>query len=74
MHESLVNYGGNKNPEVLTGTPMGPVVVCLDVILALEMNDAWGALHSFSDPYKTYRPHTRPNAKVLTIRKKKPLR
>ena len=38
-----------------------------DVILALEMNDAWGALHSFSDPYKTYRPLTKPNAKVITI-------
>ncbi|HWI14084.1 MAG TPA: thiamine pyrophosphate-binding protein [Burkholderiales bacterium] len=38
-----------------------------DVILALEMNDPWGALHSFSDPYKTYRPLTKSNAKLITI-------
>ena len=27
-----------------------------DAILLLEVNDPWGNLNSFSDPYKTYRP------------------
>ena len=38
-----------------------------DVILLLEVNDAWGNLNSFSDPYKTYRPIHKPDAKVITI-------
>jgi thiamine pyrophosphate-dependent acetolactate synthase large subunit-like protein len=38
-----------------------------DVILLLEVNDPWGNLNSFSDPYKTYRPIHKPDAKVITI-------
>jgi len=38
-----------------------------DVILLLEVNDPWGNLNSFSDPYKTYRPIIKPGAKVITI-------
>ncbi|HKA45305.1 MAG TPA: thiamine pyrophosphate-binding protein, partial [Burkholderiales bacterium] len=38
-----------------------------DVILLLEVNDPWGNLNSFSDPYKTYRPIIKPDAKVITI-------
>src|SRR5262245_37183786 len=38
-----------------------------DAILLLEVNDPWGNLNSFSDPYKTYRPVTKPGAKVITI-------
>jgi acetolactate synthase-1/2/3 large subunit len=38
-----------------------------DVILLLEVNDPWGNLNSFSDPYKTYRPVVKPGAKVITI-------
>ena len=38
-----------------------------DVILLLEVNDPWGNLNSFSDPYKTYRSVTKPGAKVITI-------
>ncbi|MGH8650531.1 MAG: thiamine pyrophosphate-binding protein, partial [Burkholderiales bacterium] len=38
-----------------------------DAILLLEVNDAWGNLNSFSDPYKTYRPITRQDAKIITI-------
>lgn len=38
-----------------------------DVILLLEVNDVWGALNSFSDPYKTYRSTTKPGAKIITI-------
>ena len=38
-----------------------------DAILLLEVNDPWGNLNSFSDPYKTYRPVIKPGAKVITI-------
>ncbi len=38
-----------------------------DAILLLEVNDPWGMLNSFSDPYKTYRPITKPGAKIITI-------
>jgi thiamine pyrophosphate-dependent acetolactate synthase large subunit-like protein len=38
-----------------------------DVILLLEVNDPWGNLNSFSDPYKTYRSLIKPGAKVITI-------
>jgi acetolactate synthase I/II/III large subunit len=38
-----------------------------DVILLLEVNDPWGNLNSMSDPYKTYRPIHKPDAKVITI-------
>ena len=38
-----------------------------DVILLLEVNDAWGNLNAFADPYKTYQPITKPGAKIITI-------
>jgi thiamine pyrophosphate-dependent acetolactate synthase large subunit-like protein len=38
-----------------------------DAILLLEVNDPWGNLNSFNDPYKTYRPITKPGAKIITI-------
>ncbi len=38
-----------------------------DVILLLEVGDPWGNLHSFTDPYKTYRPVIMPGAKVVSI-------
>ena len=38
-----------------------------DVILLLEVSDPWGTLNSFADPYKTYRPVTKPDAKIITI-------
>lgn len=38
-----------------------------DAILLLEVNDPWGMLNSYSDPYKTYRPITKPGVKVITI-------
>ena len=38
-----------------------------DVVLLLEVNDPWGNLNSFSDPYKTYRPIHKPDAKIITV-------
>ena len=38
-----------------------------DAILLLEVNDPWGNLNSFADPYKTYRPVIKPGAKVITL-------
>ena len=38
-----------------------------DAILLLEVNDPWGNLNSFADPYKTYRPIIKPGAKVITL-------
>src|SRR5919107_1737651 len=38
-----------------------------DALLLLELNDPWGNLNSFSDPYKTYGPVIKPSAKVITI-------
>ncbi|MGH8640915.1 MAG: thiamine pyrophosphate-binding protein [Burkholderiales bacterium] len=38
-----------------------------DVILLLEVNDPWGNLNSFSDPYKLQRQIARPEAKIITI-------
>ena len=43
------------------------VVRDADVILLLEVNDPWGNLNSFSDPYKTYGPSIKPGAKVITL-------
>jgi acetolactate synthase I/II/III large subunit len=38
-----------------------------DAILLLEVGDPWGNLHSFSDPYKTYRPVIKQSAKVVSL-------
>jgi len=39
-----------------------------DVVLAMEMNDLWGALNAFSDRIvRTSRPITRPGTKIVTL-------
>src|ERR1700729_2874740 len=39
-----------------------------DVILAIEMNDLWGAVNSFSDRIaRQSRPATKPGAKIITL-------
>lgn len=38
-----------------------------DAVLLLEVNDPWGNLNSFTDPYKTYRPVIKPACKVITV-------
>ena len=38
-----------------------------DVILLLEVNDPWGNLNAFSDPYKAQRQIAKPDAKIITI-------
>lgn len=38
-----------------------------DAVLLLEVNDPWGNLNSFADPYKTYQPVIKPGCKVITI-------
>ncbi len=38
-----------------------------DVILLLEVADPWGAVNSFADPYKTYRPVIKPDTKIIAI-------
>lgn len=38
-----------------------------DVLLLLELNDPWGNLNFFRDPYKTYGSATKAGAKVITI-------
>ena len=38
-----------------------------DVILMLEVNDPWGNLNSFSDPYKSQRRIAKPDAKIITV-------
>src|SRR5258706_2668877 len=38
-----------------------------DAVLLLEVNDPWGNLNSFTDPYKTHRPVIKPGTKVITI-------
>ena len=38
-----------------------------DLVLLLEVNDAWGNLNAFADPYKTHRPVIKPGTKVVTI-------
>jgi acetolactate synthase I/II/III large subunit len=46
----------------------GTVIPQADVILALEMNDIWGALNAFSDRIvRTSRPVTKKGAKVVTL-------
>jgi acetolactate synthase I/II/III large subunit len=46
----------------------GAVVAQADVILAIEMNDLWGALNSFSDRIvRTSRPIYGANAKIVTL-------
>jgi acetolactate synthase-1/2/3 large subunit len=46
----------------------GAVIPQADVILAIEMNDIWGVLNSFSDRIvRTTRPVTKKDAKVITL-------
>jgi acetolactate synthase I/II/III large subunit len=46
----------------------GTVIPQADVILALEMNDIWGALNAFSDRIvRTSRPVTKRGAKIITL-------
>jgi acetolactate synthase I/II/III large subunit len=46
----------------------GTVIPQADVILAIEMNDIWGALNSFSDRIvRTSRPVTKKGAKIVTL-------
>jgi len=44
------------------------VVGQADVILAIEMNDLWGVLNSFSDRIvRSYRPIVKPGTKIVTL-------
>ena len=67
----VVDLGGRMNfptTHDLELSFMRPTLVReADVILLLEVNDPWGTLNSFADPYKTYRPATKPDAKIITI-------
>jgi acetolactate synthase-1/2/3 large subunit len=46
----------------------GAVIPQADAILAIEMNDIWGVLNSFSDRIvRTTRPVTKKDAKVITL-------
>ena len=67
----VVNLGARMNfptTHDLELSFMRPTLVReADVILLLEVNDPWGTLNSFADPYKTYRPVTKPDAKIITI-------
>jgi acetolactate synthase I/II/III large subunit len=46
----------------------GTVIPQADVVLAIEMNDLWGALNSFSDRIvRTSRPVTKKGAKIITL-------
>src|SRR4051812_33794332 len=38
-----------------------------DAVLLLEVNDPWGNLNNFADPYKTHQPVLKAGAKVITI-------
>ncbi len=67
----VIDLGGRMNfptTHDLELSFMRPTLVReADVILLLELNDPWGTLNSFSDPYKTHQPVTRPDAKIITI-------
>ncbi len=67
----VVDIGGRMNfpsTHELDCTFMKQTLVRdADVILLLEVNDAWGNLNSFADPYKTYRPIVKADAKIITI-------
>jgi acetolactate synthase-1/2/3 large subunit len=46
----------------------GPLLGQADVILAIEVNDLWGALNNFSDRIvRTSRPAIKPTAKTITL-------
>jgi acetolactate synthase I/II/III large subunit len=46
----------------------GAVVGQADVILAIEMNDLWGSLNSFSDRIvRSSRPNFKPGTKIITL-------
>ena len=46
----------------------GTVIPQADVVLAIEMNDLWGTLNSFSDRIvRTSRPVTKKGAKIITL-------
>ena len=67
----VVDLGGRMNfptTHDLELNFMRPTLVReADVILLLEVNDPWGMLNSFADPYKTHRPVSKPDAKIITI-------
>src|SRR5207249_8599840 len=50
------------------GARRGAVVGQADVILAIEMNDLWGSLNSFSDRIvRSSRPNFKPGTKIITL-------
>lgn len=71
LQAPVVDLGGRMNfPSThdLDVTFMRQTVVReADVLLLLELNDPWGNLNQFNDPYKTYGPVIKANAKVITL-------
>ena len=50
------------------GARRGAVVGQADVVLAIEMNDLWGSLNSFSDRIvRSSRPNFKPGTKIITL-------
>jgi acetolactate synthase-1/2/3 large subunit len=69
---AVIDNGGRMNFPARHPLNMsfrrGPVLAQADVILAIEMNDIWGALNQFSDRIvRTSRPAYKKDARILTL-------
>src|SRR5262252_5572522 len=69
---AVIEQGGRMNfpsrHPLNQSARRGAVVGQADVILAIEMNDLWGALNSFSDRIvRNSRPNFKPGTKIITL-------
>src|SRR5271167_2939591 len=67
----VIDYAGRMNfpsRHPLNQSFSRALIGQADVILAIEMNDLWGAVNSFSDRIvRQSRPATKPGAKIITL-------
>jgi acetolactate synthase I/II/III large subunit len=72
LQAAVIDQAGRMNfptRHPLNQTERGREVIAnADVILGLELNDFWGAIHSFRDQMqRTSRPITKPGVKLISI-------
>jgi acetolactate synthase-1/2/3 large subunit len=66
----VIDQGGNLPSRHPLNQSLGGrgLIPNADVILALDVEDFWGALHNYRDQlHRSYQPITRSNAKLITI-------
>jgi len=71
LQAPVIDLGGrmnfpNTHPLCLSDMKRA-LVRDADVILMLEVYDPWGQVNGLSDPFKTVRPESKPDVKIITI-------